>query len=47
VPPRVGRRLHELVPAAELVWLERSSHFCHVDSPEQVVEIALRFFEQK
>lgn len=47
VPPRVGRRLHELLPAAELVWLERSSHFCHVDSPERVVEIALRFFDRK
>ncbi len=44
VPPDVGRRLHALVPGAELVWLEQSSHFCHVDSPERVVEIALGFF---
>ena len=44
VPPAVGRRLHRLLPDAELVWLDRSSHFCHVDSPDRVVEIAERFF---
>lgn len=44
VPPEVGRRLHALVPGAELVWLDHSSHFCHVDSPGRVVEILLGFF---
>lgn len=46
VPPDVGRRLHGLVPGAEMVWLEQSSHFCHVDSPERVVEVVLRFFDE-
>lgn len=32
VPPIVGERLHALVPAAELVWLDEASHFAHVDA---------------
>jgi pimeloyl-ACP methyl ester carboxylesterase len=37
VPPAVGTALHGLVPAAELVWLDRTSHFAHVDTPEAVL----------
>jgi len=37
VPPSVGERLHELLPEAPLVWLESTSHFAHVDTPEAVL----------
>lgn len=33
VPPEVGRRLAALLPEARMVWLERASHFPHVDAP--------------
>jgi pimeloyl-ACP methyl ester carboxylesterase len=26
-----------LIPGARLVWLEQSSHFAHVDSPERLL----------
>ena len=42
VPPSVGERLHALVPDAPLVWLEATSHFAHVDTPEAVVRRAAR-----
>jgi pimeloyl-ACP methyl ester carboxylesterase len=38
VPPQVGRALGALVPDAQLVWLEKSSHFAHVDSPGRLLE---------
>ena len=38
-----GPRLAELIPGAELVWLEDTSHFAHVDTPEPVVREILRF----
>jgi pimeloyl-ACP methyl ester carboxylesterase len=37
VPPAVGEVLHRLVPEAPLVWLDDTSHFAHVDTPEQVL----------
>ena len=37
VPPSVGERLHALVPEARLEWLESTSHFAHVDTPEAVL----------
>lgn len=37
VPPAVGERLHALVPDAPLRWLESTSHFAHVDTPDAVV----------
>lgn len=37
VPPSVGQRLRELVPAATLVELDQASHFAHVDAPERFV----------
>jgi pimeloyl-ACP methyl ester carboxylesterase len=43
VRPENGTRLKELVPDAELVWLDRSSHFAHVDTPDAVVRELLRF----
>ncbi|MCU1283392.1 MAG: hypothetical protein JWM53_6938 [bacterium] len=43
VPPSVGERLHALVPDAPLVWLDDTSHFAHVDTPDAVVG-ALRPF---
>ncbi len=46
VPPEMGERLYALVPEAELVWLEKSSHFSHVDTPEPLLEAALPFLEE-
>jgi pimeloyl-ACP methyl ester carboxylesterase len=43
VPPEMGDRLHALVPEARLEWLEQSSHFSHVDTPELFLEVALPF----
>jgi len=43
VSPRNGARLHALLPGAELSWIEASSHFAHVDTPEQVVARVLPF----
>ncbi len=45
VPPVVGRRLHELVPSAQMVWMEDASHFAHVDAPARLVEHVLPFLE--
>jgi pimeloyl-ACP methyl ester carboxylesterase len=46
VPPSVGRRLAEIVPSAELVWLDDASHFAHVDAPEAVVATVLPFLSR-
>jgi pimeloyl-ACP methyl ester carboxylesterase len=46
VPPRMGHALAELIPSAELSWMEDSSHFAHVDSPERFVAIAEAFFDR-
>ncbi len=46
VPPSVGRKLHELVPSAEMVWLEGASHFCHVDAPQKVLDVVGPFFQR-
>ena len=39
VPPSDGDKLHELVPDAELHWLDRSSHFAQVDSPDRLARL--------
>lgn len=39
VPPKVGERLHTLLPGAELRWLTDSSHFAHVDSPDRLLAL--------
>lgn len=38
VPAEVGRRLHGLLPGAEMVWLKDASHFAHVDATERFVD---------
>ncbi len=43
VPPVVGKRLSALVPGADMVWLERASHFAHVDNPGAFLDAALPF----
>jgi pimeloyl-ACP methyl ester carboxylesterase len=45
VRPANGRRLAKLVPGAELAWLQGSSHFAHVDTPDALVDAALPFLE--
>jgi len=43
VPPSVGPRLAALLPRARFAWLDDSSHFAHVDTPELVLEHVLPF----
>jgi pimeloyl-ACP methyl ester carboxylesterase len=45
VNPGNGERLRALIPDAKLTWLEESSHFAHVDSPERVVAAVLPFLQ--
>jgi pimeloyl-ACP methyl ester carboxylesterase len=45
VPPSVGTALADLVPSAELTWLDGVSHFAHVDGPEIVLGAMERFLE--
>ena len=35
VPPQNGRLLAAAIPGAELIELERASHWVHTDQPEQ------------
>lgn len=41
VPPKIGERLSRLLPGVRLEWLEDSSHFAHVDSPDRVLPLIL------
>ncbi|MBL8949865.1 MAG: alpha/beta hydrolase [Myxococcaceae bacterium] len=43
VSPAFGPRYQALLGGAELVWLDDSSHFTQVDSPERTVEEILAF----
>jgi pimeloyl-ACP methyl ester carboxylesterase len=43
VPAAIGPRLHALVPRAEFHWLEHSSHFAHVDTPDDVARLVEAF----
>jgi pimeloyl-ACP methyl ester carboxylesterase len=43
VSPRNGERLHALIPGAEIAWIRSSSHFAHVDTPDEVVTRVLPF----
>jgi pimeloyl-ACP methyl ester carboxylesterase len=45
VAPENGPRLHAILPQSKLVWIESSSHFAHVDTPERVIEHVLPFLE--
>ncbi len=43
VSPAFGPRYQALLPEAELVWLDHTSHFLQVDSPEATVREIFRF----
>ena len=43
VAPAHGERLQALIPDADLRWIEQSSHFAHIDTPDQVVTAVLPF----
>lgn len=43
VPPRIGEELSALIPSTEMRWLERSSHFAQVDTPEAILDLATGF----
>jgi pimeloyl-ACP methyl ester carboxylesterase len=45
VAPEIGPKLHSLVPGAEFRWIERSSHFAHVDSPDRIVAMTDGFLK--
>jgi pimeloyl-ACP methyl ester carboxylesterase len=46
VPPKVGRALEALAPDAEFHWLDRSSHFAQVDSPDRLDDLLRDFLER-
>lgn len=43
VRPENGEKLAQLIPGAELAWMENTSHFAHVDTPELVTGHIERF----
>lgn len=43
VPPSVGEALHRLIPTSKLEWIDGTSHFTHVDSPDRMVQTVLPF----
>lgn len=43
VEPAIGPRLHALVPTARLEWIERSSHFAQVDTPQRLAALLRPF----
>jgi pimeloyl-ACP methyl ester carboxylesterase len=45
VPPKVGRRLQPLLPDAEWHWLDHTSHFVQVESPERLAVLLTEFLE--
>jgi pimeloyl-ACP methyl ester carboxylesterase len=45
VDPANGERLHARIPGSRLVYLDDSSHFAHVDTPERVVDELLPFLQ--
>jgi pimeloyl-ACP methyl ester carboxylesterase len=46
VSPSVGKALHALIPDAELAWIDKTSHFAHVDTPEAVIAAISRFVDK-
>lgn len=46
VSPKVGRKLHARLPGAEFHWLERSSHFAQVDSPDRLARLVVEFVDR-
>lgn len=47
VSPRIGPLLQELIPDARLEWVENSSHFAHVDTPEAVISSVRSFLAEQ
>ncbi len=45
VRPEIGPKLHRLVPEAEFRWIAQSSHFAHVDSPDEIAALAGEFLQ--
>jgi pimeloyl-ACP methyl ester carboxylesterase len=43
VPPSVGPRLAALLPRARFEWMDDTSHFAHVDTPQVVLDRLLPF----
>lgn len=43
VPPSVGETLHRLARGSTLAWMDGTSHFSHVDTPEKMLEVMLPF----
>ncbi|HEX7663265.1 MAG TPA: alpha/beta hydrolase, partial [Polyangiaceae bacterium] len=43
VSPDNGRRLAKVIPDAKTVWVGKTSHFMHVDTPEPFLEAVLPF----
>jgi pimeloyl-ACP methyl ester carboxylesterase len=43
VPASFGHRYQELLPSADLVWFDHTSHFLHVEEPGRTVEEIMRF----
>jgi pimeloyl-ACP methyl ester carboxylesterase len=43
VAPEVGEKLRRLIPDAEFHWLERSSHFAQVDTPDVLAGLLAEF----
>jgi pimeloyl-ACP methyl ester carboxylesterase len=43
VKPKNGEQMARWFPDAEFVWLENSSHFPQVDSPDVLVEAVSRW----
>jgi len=46
VPPSVGEALHRLIPTSRLEWIDGTSHFTHVDSPDRMVQTVLPFLQE-
>ena len=46
VSPKNCDVLAKLVPAAKVAWIDASSHFAHVDTPDAVVSAVTEFFGQ-
>lgn len=47
VPARFGARFSERIPDAQMVWLERASHFAHVDAVERFIPPTLDFLRSE
>lgn len=43
VPPSTGRAIEHALPRSRTIWLDRGSHFAHVDAPDLFLESALPF----